>query len=186
VKERKIIALTGGEAKQLDIVCFERLYRVYWKKLYQFCLLHMRIGFSAEEAVQDIFTSLWKRRGEMTIEPTTIENYLYRAAKLKVFDFHRQQASNLQHIEQYANAQTNYSNETENFIHYQELSDQINVLIHRLPARCKQVYMLNTEEGLSYREIAERLSISVNTVKEHLTKARGFLQQNLQEQYELP
>ncbi|WP_161964103.1 RNA polymerase sigma factor [Chitinophaga flava] len=57
--------------------------------------------------------------------------------------------------------------------------------IAQLPVNCRQVYLLHREEGLSYREISSRLSISVSMVEKHMSKAIRLLKHDLLTNYEL-
>lgn len=57
----------------------------------------------------------------------------------------------------------------------------IRELIFRLPERCRQVYLLNRIEGMSYSEIARHRGISVKAVEKHVAKALKFLRQGLGE-----
>lgn len=55
----------------------------------------------------------------------------------------------------------------------------LDIAIDRLPEKCKQVYLFHREQGLSYQEIATRLSISVSMVEKYMSKAIRFLKQDL-------
>ncbi len=70
--------------KHISYETFEITYRQYWQTAYSVCYYYSQSRCIAEDLVQDIFQSLWKRRREIVIE-TSIENYLIRAAKLRVF-----------------------------------------------------------------------------------------------------
>jgi RNA polymerase sigma factor (sigma-70 family) len=53
------------------------------------------------------------------------------------------------------------------------------VLIQELPAQCRTVFLLSREQQLSNKQIAEQLDISVNTVEQHIRKARRILREAL-------
>ena len=57
----------------------------------------------------------------------------------------------------------------------------IRELVFRLPERCRQVYLLNRIEGMSYSEIARHCGISVKAVEKHVAKALKFLRKGLGE-----
>ncbi len=48
-----------------------------------------------------------------------------------------------------------------------------------LPTRCREVYLLNRIEGLSYTEIARHCGISVKAVEKHIGKALALLRRSL-------
>ena len=52
-----------------------------------------------------------------------------------------------------------------------ETEDYFNTAVKSLPPVRKKVFMLNRLQGLSYKEIAQQLSISINTVEDHMSKA---------------
>ncbi|MBW3469571.1 RNA polymerase sigma-70 factor [Arthrospiribacter ruber] len=158
---------------------FENAYRQYASKVYAVCRSQIKSREIAEEIVQDIFRSLWERRNKIDLrEP--LEHYLIRSAKLKVIDYFRQKQRDQKHL---ACAMQEYclsENCTEDTLAFNELHQQISELVDMLPCHCREVYKLSREEGLSNKEIAERLDISLKTVEYHMGKALRFLKDSLQ------
>ncbi len=64
-------------------------------------------------------------------------------------------------------------------IHFNELNEKIHSLLNELTPRQKEIFILSQEEGLSHSEIAEKLNISVLTVKKHISNTLSFLKSNL-------
>ena len=62
----------------------------------------------------------------------------------------------------------------------QETGDAIQQAIERLPERCREVFCLSKLEGLSNKEIAERLGISIKTVENQMTTALKRLRKDLE------
>ena len=60
-----------------------------------------------------------------------------------------------------------------------ELTETINKAIEQLPPERKKVFLMSREEGLKYREIAEKLNISIKTVENQMGKALAFLKKEL-------
>jgi RNA polymerase sigma factor (sigma-70 family) len=60
----------------------------------------------------------------------------------------------------------------------QELA-RVRAAIARLPQRCRQVYLLNRVDGMSYSQIAEHCAISVKAVEKHISKALTSLRTDL-------
>ena len=56
---------------------------------------------------------------------------------------------------------------------------KIESAIEELPNQCRKVIEMSRIEGMSYKEIAEKLNISHRTVDTHITKATKILRQKL-------
>ena len=64
-------------------------------------------------------------------------------------------------------------------LEYTELKEKLEETINKLPKRQKQVYLLSRKEELSYKQIAVKMGISVNTVENHMSKALRFIRSNI-------
>jgi RNA polymerase sigma-70 factor (ECF subfamily) len=60
-----------------------------------------------------------------------------------------------------------------------ELEIQVNVAVSELPERCSEVFLMSRMEGMKYREIADKLGISVKAVEAQMTKALRILRERL-------
>ncbi|MCG8319201.1 MAG: sigma-70 family RNA polymerase sigma factor [Cytophagales bacterium] len=159
---------------------FESLYHAYSRHMYRLCYYYTRDAEISKEMIQDIFKSVWERRNKLIIE-SDIESYLMRAAKLKVFQYTRDRVNHAKHLECVFEEAFEPINCTENQVFYNNLSECVNRLINKLPCRCKQVYELSREKGMTNKQIASALLISEKAVEKHLSKALKFLRHNLKE-----
>ena len=64
-------------------------------------------------------------------------------------------------------------------IDYQELKEKIDAFVEELPDRQKEVFLLSRSEGLSHKEIAEKLGIKPKTVEYHITLAVRSLKEKI-------
>lgn len=156
---------------------FEDAYHRYWEKVYAVCYNNIRDVEIAKEMVQDIFKSLWERRTELGLE--NVERYLVRSAKLKAFEFIRNKTTRQKIDEFNYQGCINSSNCTEEQIFFNDLKENVDLLVDSLPCQCKRVYKMSREDGLSNREIAEKLTISERAVEYHITRAMRTLKVNL-------
>ena len=164
-----------------DKESFRRIYDLHWKNVFGICYHQTKDAEVAEEIVQEIFCSLWERRESLQIEGP-LENYLARAAKFKLIDHYRKKAKAPVCVDTVAvSACSTFENCTENDVLYHALSEKVGDLVDKLPCQCRLVYKLSREKGLDTKEIAAALLISEKTVKNHLTKALGFLKAELKE-----
>lgn len=169
-----------------DERAFVTLYYRFYAPLCAFSMLIVGDKRLAEEIVDDVFFSLWERRGQLTIE--TIEPYLSRSVKYKSLTV----ISSAQYRHT-ALMETISKREIVDFIDNMlcsddhplsrlleiEMSSKMNEIISRLPDECRRVYRMSREEGKSYQEIAKEIGISVNTVKYHIKKALRVISSQL-------
>lgn len=163
----------------IDRQRFELLYRLHWKQLRDYCYHHTQDQYFAEEIVQDIFLSIWERRATIGPIDNGFVKYLTRAAKLKLFDFHRHCASIKHNIQYEAETDRRAYRDTEERICYNELTENIHELICNLPYKSQEVYRLAHEQDLSKQEIARKLNISEKTVEYHLYKAVNLIRDRI-------
>jgi len=161
---------------------FEILYKKFWKKLYAICYNQTNHKEISEEIVQDIFISLWKRRKELVIT-TSIEHYLVKATKLKVIDYYRkhytEKHKNTSQCDLCEHPEFDQKCLEHNEALFEFLEQEVELIVNQLPCQCQKVYRLSREQQLNTSEIAKDLNISTKTVKNHLTKALGFIRIHL-------
>jgi RNA polymerase sigma factor (sigma-70 family) len=66
---------------------------------------------------------------------------------------------------------TELHNETEEAVIGADLQKLINDTVKRFPVQQQLIFSLSRNEGLSHQEIAEKLNISKNTVRNHIVEA---------------
>ncbi|MBX5438588.1 MAG: RNA polymerase sigma-70 factor [Thermoflavifilum sp.] len=165
-----------------DEQAFEELYKRYWFRL--LVSAHKRLGQreAAEEAVQALFESLWKNRRQVHIV-TSLENYLFASLRYIVLKMmYRQLHSDLP-VEEIAQEAAQESPEQE--LLSRDLQRLIQQIVHALPERCRQVYLLSREELKTHKEIAQLMGISEKTVENQITKALRIIKTHLHQLFSL-
>lgn len=158
---------------------FEEIYDRYWDKLFTVAANKLHYLSEAEEIVQDVFLDLWKRRE--TLEINSLPGYLSVAVKYKVIDRMSKRANQLKYQQHALHTQSLEDCSTENRIAYDELKARIGKHVANLPEKCRMVFELSRDEGLTQRQIALQLGIAEKTVESHLGKALRTLRLNLGE-----
>ena len=148
--------------------------------MYSICYQQTNDVTAAEEMVQDIFVSLWKRWDEIEIN-SSLENYLIKSAKLKVIDYYRDiyKKNKLTIIREEESSNDKNHQQVNNDIEFEILQHHADQLITRLPKQCQTVYRLSRNDQKTTKEISLELGISQKTVKNHLTKALTFMREHL-------
>lgn len=157
---------------------FEKIYRLYFKKVFGICFSKTQDERLAQDMAQDIFLSLWKRKEDLVLK-APIEHYLVRCAKLEVMSYYRTKANRSGKILQIPKIY-GVDNTTENQVIYNELEDTINMTVDNLPEKSKKVFRLSREEGMTNKEIAKNLNISEKGVEYHISKSLSFLRKNIE------
>ena len=143
---------------------FRQLFHLYAKKLTQFAFAIVKSNEAAREIVDEVFIKIWKNRSSIT----TIQNltvYLYTAIKNTSLNYLSARAKqNMVESFDFFSIQLSDNNSPEKSLISSELLKKINAAIDQLPPRCKMVFKLVREDGLSYKEVGAILKISPKTV----------------------
>ncbi|WP_221391640.1 RNA polymerase sigma-70 factor [Dyadobacter sp. NIV53] len=165
---------------KIDENSFKQIYELHWEKVFAVCYNNIRETEPAKGMVQDIFKSLWERKDELEIT-TSVERYLLRAAKFKVFEYLRNTRSRKEHNEVAFANYCNSANCTENEVMFNSLKTKVDNLVDTLPCQCRKVFKMSREQGLTNKEISSNLLISERAVEYHITRALTTLRSNLTE-----
>ncbi|WP_343532792.1 RNA polymerase sigma-70 factor [Pedobacter sp.] len=173
--DEELITRLRGE----DQTAFTEIYRRFWDKVFTVAFHRLQNQAEAEEVVQDVFFSLWKRRSSLEIQ-YSLNTYLSTAAKYQIITRQRK----LYLKEKVVNV-TDLSNEagvdsTQLWFSERELRQQLDHHIEQLPEKCRLVFKMSREQYKSYAQIAEELGVSEKTVEAHITRALKVLRGKLQ------
>lgn len=157
---------------------FTEIYNRYWKPLFILASHKLNDFSQAEEVVQDIFLYIWKRREELNIN-SSLSAYLAVCVKYKVINILAKRNQELRYIQYATNNLTLPNCVTEHWVRFEELKEQLAKETARLPEKCRLVFQLSREQGLSQKQIAHQLCISEKTVEAHLSKALRTLRSSL-------
>lgn len=146
---------------------FKEIYKKYWGKLYIFAYNILRDKDICEDIIQEVFSDLWIKRKEKEI--TNVSAYLYKAVKFQIFNQFRKSKIIDKQVEGFDNFISEI-NTAEDF-EYNEICLRVNNSIINLPEQRRIIFQLSRDEGLSNKEIAQKLNISVQTVKNQISHA---------------
>jgi RNA polymerase sigma-70 factor (family 1) len=152
-------------------VAFRKVYHDYYKKLLGFAFTLTKNKEAAEELVEDVFIKIWKNR-QYAEAIQNLKVYLYTATKNTCLNYLSSKANDS--ITKPFDAINIVLSDPvcpDQLLIYTETFAKIKSAIDTLPSRCKMIFKLIREDGLKYKEVAEILNVSPNTVDAQMTIA---------------
>lgn len=159
--------MDGHSAKDLiraalerdDPVAVELLWDRYAKGLYVVLLASLRSQHDAEDVLQAVFVKIVRKRRQLA-KAHCLNAYVHQIARNEIADFLRQRRrkpGDLSEVEPWLAA-------TDESGPRNELAEEIQAALNRLPRTQREVLVLKVYGSKTFREIAEILELSLNTV----------------------
>ena len=153
--------------RQGNHTSFEIVFKLWHKKVYGYFLKKTASDDLAEELTQLAFIKLWRFKHTLT-EDFPLDVQLFKIAKTTLLDYFKKLANDERNLKIYsADLADKIAEQSLQF----DINKQLEVVLNCLPPTRKQVFVLNRVHGYSYKEIAEKLSISPRTVEKHISLA---------------
>lgn len=163
-----------------DVKAFERLFKEYARAMQLTALGFLRDADVAEDAVQESFVYLWNHRGEIKPE-LSLEGYLHTSVRHYMLNYIRHQNIRLSHEEEIIREQEWWGQSGEELEETEAKIKAIRAVVDTLPESCRKIFVMAVIEGMSYGDTAEKLGVSVNTVKSQVKIAYKKLKSTVQE-----
>lgn len=165
--------------KKNDQAAFAIIYDRYAADLIRFGSKKLSSLDEARDLVHDLFVEFWNKREHIYLSGS-LKSYLFAAVRYKVIDCIRRNSRQ----EYYAGAikllQANLDNSTQDAILFRDFSTLTESEIEKLPPRTQEIFRLSRQQHLSVREIAGKLNLSDQTVKNQLSTALRKLRPGIQ------
>ncbi len=175
VDSQVILALKAG-----DEAAFRSIFDLYYTRLYNFSFQLLKDRVQAEEIIQDTFLNLWIHR-ERVKEDLPIAPYLYTITRRLTLNAMRHISVSQSAIVDLQTKMEMMNNETEETILLNDMKRCVEHGLVKMSPQQRLVFQMSRYEHLDYDEIAERLNISRNTVKNHLVAALKLLRVHFKE-----
>lgn len=171
--------------KSNDAEAFHELYNSFAPVLYRYLYSLLHSKEDTEDILHNVFCKLWEMRGQLR-ENANLEAFLITVSKNSAYNLFKSKYYNSilneslldKNIADIANCSKDNIN-GENDVIGHDLDNYLGKIIENLPPRRKEIFILNRFKGLSYKEIAEHLKISENTVDTQMRKAVAFIKEHL-------
>lgn len=160
---------------------FEIAFITYYSRLLAYAKTLVHSQHMAEDLVNDVFVKIWFKKDDINIYSNHIQ-YLFKSVYYECINYlnrdpSRRQSDNPVESDLYFSETVNDG--VISLLEKEEVEKEIFKQIEGLPDQCKEIFKLSRFEDLSYKEIADKLKISENTVKVQISRALIKLRKSL-------
>ena len=165
--------------KKGDHNSYEALFDLYYAKFVNFADAILKDTAVAKDLVQEAFIRIWINRSKLD-ENQSLENYIYVIVKRLIINYIRDSKPSVNLDAEKAHAISGDAwTGADLLVIANETRRRLNDAIDRLPPQRRTVFTMSRHQGMTNKEIAESLQISVKTVERHITMALAELRENI-------
>jgi len=157
----------------------ERVFREHYADLCTFVAGLTKSPEAAEDVVHDLFLSIWRAPARWLEAGDGLRPMLFVAARNRALDYLRRHRVRERYVQRMAFVVGSGPAAPDEVLAQEEIERAFDAAVAGLSARVREIYLLHRMDGLTYREIAERLGISVKTVEVQMGRALKKLREQL-------
>ncbi len=151
---------------------FDQLFLQYYEELYFFAMQILHDEEDSRDVVSDAFEEVWIHFA--SIEYKAARYYLYKNVRNKCIDLLRKKKTRQQYAALYHKVTSIY---TDNLLEVKEREEYILYVLNSLPSPTKEIFVGCYLDRYKYAEVAQRMGISIDTVKKHIVKALKMIKE---------
>lgn len=159
-------------------VAFEQLFKAHYKALHTYANMLLKDVDVAEEVVQSMFLKLWEKRDLLDVQ-TSAKAYLYKCVYNDSLNLLKHEQVKSKYQDFTVRTMNTHHQAASNRVELSELQKELQLAIEALPEQCRIIFQMSRFEELKYKEIADRLGISIKTVENQMGKALKILRLKL-------
>ena len=165
-------------------ILFGQLFEDNREKVYRFAFKLTEDRMRAQEITQQCFIKLWENMHK--VEPgQDVFPLLFVYVKHIVIDETRKLYREKKSLAQISSSQQSSDNRDEETLLHKEFRQHIQKVIGKMPEQRRNIYLLSRDKGKSYKEIADQLSLSPATVRNHLSLALQYIRRAMMAHYDM-
>ena len=164
--DRELVEL----AREEPVAGFRQIYDKYWELLFNMAVKRLQDAAEAQDLVQEVFMALWNQLH--TLEPReSLLPYLQVLLKNRILNIYARNEVKLKYILQLQDDVATTHENTAQLVALKEVEELLEKAIRQLPPKMQQIFRMSREEQMTPAQIAAQLSLSVQTVKNQLSRA---------------
>ena len=151
----------------------ESIWQEFASRLGQFIRSRVADHSAAEDILQDVFVKVQKKLGQLD-DPAKLESWIYLITRNAIIDYYRTKKRTTE-IPDSLPAESNGADDDE----IEGLKAAFRRMIYGLPEPYRDAIVLTEFEGLTQKQLADRLNISPSGAKSRVQRGRALLKKNL-------
>ncbi|OMQ12166.1 RNA polymerase sigma factor [[Flexibacter] sp. ATCC 35103] len=159
-----------SELKNGNEKAFRKLFDLYHQDIYGYSISLLKSKETAEENVQDVFMKVWQHRENLNIEQS-FKAYIFTIARNQAFNILNKAANDVLLKEEIFYESQKSHDYGDYSIREADCKKLRKEAINKLPPKRKQIFKMSRKKGMTYEEISQELGISINTVRNQMSKA---------------
>ncbi|SFC68804.1 RNA polymerase sigma-70 factor, ECF subfamily [Parapedobacter composti] len=176
LSDQQLLQALQEDEKGVFNVLFDR----YFHRLHGFGFSLLNDSETAKELAMDVMFRLWQKRKDIHLqEDQTLVPYLFRSIKNAVLNHLRKARILTQPLDTLLDEATDLALSADSRFNHHELAALYEDALRKMPEQRRKIFLLNREENLSYSEIAERLNLSIHTVRNQISSSLQYFHKHL-------
>jgi len=156
---------------------FKKLFETHFDAIRRYLYYRCSDADLASDVAQDLFTRIWEKG--MNLDPDNDKALLYKMASDMIVSKLRRKKVELNYVSSIVSERGDFSPGQN--LEYNELAKRYSDTLVSMPGKQREAFLLSRNENLNYREISERLNISVKAVEKRISGALGILKKNFKD-----
>lgn len=171
-----------------DIQDFNSLFNEYYRRFVRFAMGYLKEEQTAEDFVSEAFTVYWEKKTSLNSD-TNPPAYILTIVRNKCLN-HLKHMQIQQRVTDELRDHSEWLLQTKistleacdpDFLFSKELKEIIDNTLEKLPGKTRQIFSFSRDQGLTYKEIANKTNLSQKAVEFHISKALQLLRISLKE-----
>jgi len=167
------------KAQNGDLESFEYILTFYEKAIFNYCLRVIKNLSDTEDIIQETFIKVYTNRRSIDPEKN-IKTWIFTIATNTMYDYFRKKKRKNERI---LNQEDETIIDPSAYYNSEGLTSDIDSALNKINKEYKEAILLFYQQGFEYKEIAETLSIPINTIKTHISRGREQLREILKNEY---
>jgi RNA polymerase sigma-70 factor (ECF subfamily) len=166
--EKELLLMISAD----DEGAFRQIYEQHWNRIYTIAVLYLKSPVAAQDLVQEVFLKVWVNRTKLA-DINNFSAWLHVIARNLVISILRKKTTQSLPDTEDSSAIRDEAVAVDEQLASKEIAGLIRKAIDQLSPQQQKIYRMSREQGLKLTQIAVQLSLSHNTVREHMSKALG-------------